>query len=209
MRNGAGSRDIGGEGVQQALLKLLEGREVQVPLSVAQGWNRSDVVQVDTTGILFVCAGTFSDLQEHGGASRPIGFNAEALDAHRAITVKQLLEFGMLAEFLGRVPIIVQLRRLSEPDLVRVLSEPPDAIVREYRELLQLDEIELKFTRPALREIARYANARGLGARGLRAIVEHVMSDVMFDAPERKTKTVSVDDDFVRRRLSDGLVVHH
>ncbi|MGA9522004.1 MAG: ATP-dependent Clp protease ATP-binding subunit ClpX [Myxococcaceae bacterium] len=209
MRNGAGSRDIGGEGVQQALLKLLEGREVQVPLSISQGWNRSDVVHVDTTDILFVCAGTFSDLQEHGGDSRPIGFNAAAAEANRVITVKQLLEFGMLAEFLGRVPIVVQLRRLSEPDLVRVLSEPPDAIVREYRELLQLDDIELKFTRPALREIARYANARGLGARGLRAIVEHVMSDVMFEAPERKAKTVSIDDELVRRRLKDGLVVLH
>jgi len=101
--------------------------------------------------------------------------------------------------------VIVQLGRLDEPDLVRILTEPPDAITREYRELMQLDDVELKFTRPALREIARYAVERGLGARGLRTVVEHVMSEAMFDAPERKQKLISVDEEFVRRRLKDGV----
>jgi ATP-dependent Clp protease ATP-binding subunit ClpX len=207
MRNGAGSRDIGGEGVQQALLKLLEGREVHVPLGVGQGWNRSDTVLVDTTEILFLCAGTFSDLQGGGLDGQPMGFNAEARSAGRGITVKQLIDYGMLAEFLGRLPVMVQLQALGEPDLVRVLTEPPDAITREYKELLGLDGIELKFTRGALREMSRFALRRGLGARGLRAIVEHVMSDVMFDAPERKARTLSVDEDYVRRRLADELRV--
>jgi ATP-dependent Clp protease ATP-binding subunit ClpX len=164
---------------------------------------------VDTTDILFICAGTFSDLQQYGVECRPIGFNQDGNAPIRAIDVKRLIDFGMLAEFLGRLPVMVQLQALEEPDLVRILTEPPDAITREYRELLQLDAIELKFTRAALREIARFAAARGLGARGLRAIVEHVMSDVMFEAPERKTKTVSVDDDLVRRRLEEGLVILH
>ena len=201
-RNGAGSRDIGGEGVQQALLKLLEGREIYVPLNLTQAWNKNDFVSVDTTDILFICAGTFSDLQEHGDEGRPLGFNAEALRSKRRIlTLKQLIDYGMLAEFLGRLPVMVHLDKLTEPDLVRILTEPPDAITREYRELMQLDEVEVKFTRPALREIARYALERGLGARGLRAVVEHVMSEVMFEAPERKNKTVAVDGEFVRRRL--------
>lgn len=209
-RNGAGSRDIGGEGVQQSLLKLLEGREVHVPLNVTQAWNKNDFVQVDTTDVLFICAGTFSDLQAHGDDGRPIGFNSDGTAAaRRPIGVKQLIEFGMLAEFLGRLPVMVHLQTLEEPDLVRVLTEPPDAITREYRELLQMDEIELKFTRPSLREIARYAIERGLGARGLRAIVEHVMSDIMFEAPERKSKAVTVDEELVRRRLKASPVLTH
>ncbi|MBX5484575.1 MAG: ATP-dependent Clp protease ATP-binding subunit ClpX [Myxococcaceae bacterium] len=202
-RNGAGARDIGGEGVQQALLKMLEGREVYVPLNLTQAWNKNDYVQVDTTDILFICAGTFSDLQDDGDEARPIGFQRDGgRPKPRRIDVKRLIDFGMLAEFLGRLPVMVQLEGLKEADLVRILTEPPDAITREYRELLQMDDIELKFSRPALREIARYAIDRGFGARGLRAIVEHVMADVMFEAPERMQKTVVVDDEFVRRRLS-------
>jgi ATP-dependent Clp protease ATP-binding subunit ClpX len=205
-RNGAGSRDIGGEGVQQALLKVLEGREIYVPLNLTQAWNKNDFAQVDTTDILFVCAGTFSDLQVNGEEARPLGFNAAPGQQARRIGVKQLIDYGMLAEFIGRLPVIVHLGRLEESDLVRILTEPPDAITREYRELMQLDEIELKFTRPALREIARYALERGLGARGLRTVVEHVMSEAMFEAPERKQKSLSVDEEFVRRRLKEGVI---
>jgi ATP-dependent Clp protease ATP-binding subunit ClpX len=206
-RSGAGSRDIGGEGVQQALLKMLEGREIYVPLNLTQAWNKNDFVPVDTTDILFICAGTFSDLQENGDEGRPLGFNAEGSSGRRGpITLKQLIDYGMLAEFVGRLPVVVHLDKLSEPDLTRILTEPPDAITREYRELMQLDEVALEFTRPALREIARYAADRGLGARGLRAVVEHVMSDAMFEAPERKGKSIRVDGEFVRRRLRGARV---
>ncbi|QSQ27716.1 ATP-dependent Clp protease ATP-binding subunit ClpX [Pyxidicoccus parkwayensis] len=203
-RNGAGSRDIGGEGVQQALLKLLEGREVYVPLNVTQAWNKSDFVQVDTRDILFICAGTFSDLHDYGDeGGRAMGFGAEdaAKRSRKRITTKQLVDFGMLAEFLGRLPVVVQLEKLGEPELIRVLTEPPDSIVREFRELLAMDDIELDFTHGALREVVHYSVDRGLGARGLRSILEFVMSDVMFEAPEHRRRQVEVDADFVRQRL--------
>jgi ATP-dependent Clp protease ATP-binding subunit ClpX len=203
-RNGAGSRDIGGEGVQQALLKLLEGREVFVPMNVTQTFNRGDFVPVDTRDILFICAGTFSDLHEYGGNvdSRPLGFGAQDIQkVRRRITTKQLVDFGILAEFLGRLPVVVQLDLLGEPELLRVLTEPPDSIVREYRELLGLDGIELELTDDALREVVRFSIDKGLGARGLRSILEHVMSDVMFEAPEHRRRQITVDQDFVRARL--------
>ncbi|MDQ3264626.1 MAG: ATP-dependent Clp protease ATP-binding subunit ClpX [Myxococcota bacterium] len=209
-RNGAGSRDIGGEGVQQALLKLLEGREVSVPLNVTQAWNKHDFVQMDTSDILFVCAGTFSDLFEYGEEKKAhaLGFGAaeQARELKKRVRVKELIDFGMLAEFLGRLPVVVQLELLGEEELLRVLTEPPDAIIREYKELLQLDDISLEFKETALREVVRYSLERGLGARGLRAILEHVMSEVMFDAPERKRRKVELDGAFVRARLSEAQV---
>ncbi|HEX5746449.1 MAG TPA: ATP-dependent Clp protease ATP-binding subunit ClpX [Archangium sp.] len=204
-RNGAGSRDIGGEGVQQALLKLLEGREVFVPMNVTQTFNRGDFVPIDTRDILFICAGTFSDLHEYGGNvdTRPMGFGAQDLQkVRRRVTTRQLVDFGMLAEFLGRLPVVVQLELLGEPELLRVLTEPPDSIVREYRELLGLDGIELELTDDALREVVRFSIDKGLGARGLRSILEHVMSDVMFEAPEHRRRQVTVDQGFVRTRLA-------
>ncbi|QRK07829.1 ATP-dependent Clp protease ATP-binding subunit ClpX [Archangium violaceum] len=209
-RNGAGSRDIGGEGVQQALLKLLEGREVFVPMNVTQAWNRGDFVPIDTRDILFICAGTFSDLHEYGGSveSRAMGFGAqEPQKVRKRITTKQLVEYGMLAEFLGRLPVVVQLELLGEPELLRVLTEPQDSIIREYRELLGLDGIELDVTEDALREVVRFSIEKGLGARGLRSILEHVMSDVMFEAPEHRRHQFTVDQGFVRSRLA-GLESH-
>jgi ATP-dependent Clp protease ATP-binding subunit ClpX len=203
-RNGAGSRDIGGEGVQQALLKLLEGREVFVPMNVTQAWNKSDFVQIDTRDILFICAGTFSDLHDFGDSgARPLGFGAEEAvrKVRRRISVKQLVDFGMLAEFLGRLPVVVQLHTLGEEELLRVLTEPPDSVLREFRELLAYDEIELDFTEQALRAVVRFSVDKGLGARGLRSILEYVMADVMFEAPECRRRRISVDADFVRTRL--------
>jgi ATP-dependent Clp protease ATP-binding subunit ClpX len=204
-RNGAGSRDIGGEGVQQGLLKMLEGREVFVPMNLTQAWNKSDFVQIDTRDILFICAGTFSDLHEYGeGGSRPVGFGSEEASRRvsKRISVKQLVDFGMLAEFLGRLPVMVQLQALGEEDLLRVLTEPPDSIIREFRELLAYDEIELDFAQEALREVVHFSAEKGLGARGLRSILEHVMADVMFEAPERGRGTFRVDGEFVRTRLN-------
>ncbi len=206
MKNGAGSRDIGGEGVQQALLKMLEGRDVVVPLSLAQHWAKSEYVTVDTRDILFICAGAFSDLLGYGeDERRPLGFFAREGGAQRRrIGFKQLVEFGMLPEFLGRLPVVVQLDALGPDELLRVLTDPPDAITREYRELLALDGVELEFTRGALEEIVRSALERNVGARGLRAMLEHVMTDLMFEAPERRRRTVRIDETFVRKRLKDA-----
>ena len=202
-RAGVGARDIGGEGVQQALLKILEGREILVPVNLAQHWQRHDAVTVDTTDILFVCAGTFTDVFAYAAEGRALGFGARdaARRAARRVRTRDLLEYGMLAEFLGRLPIVVQLDELGADELLEVLTVPPDAVVREVKELLSADGVEISFTDGALREIVRFALERGAGARGLRAIVEETVSDLLFEAPEHRGARVIVDLAFVRRRM--------
>jgi ATP-dependent Clp protease ATP-binding subunit ClpX len=201
-RTGAGSRDIGGEGVQQSLLKMLEGREIFAPLNVTQHWNKHDFVVVDTQDILFIAAGTFSDLRVTE-TSRPVGFGASGDDdgpARRA-TEKELLDFGLLAELLGRLPVRVELAPLGEDDLYLIMTGPPDAVVREYQALLKLDGVDLRFSEPALRLIARHCIRRRTGARSLRTLVEELCHDVMFEAPERKGETVEIDADIVAAHL--------
>jgi ATP-dependent Clp protease ATP-binding subunit ClpX len=202
-RSGVGARDIGGEGVQQALLKILEGREILVPINLAQHWQRNDAIAVDTTDILFVCAGTFTDLFAYSAEGRSLGFGARegGRRGGRRVRQKDLLEYGMLAEFLGRLPVVVQLDELGPDELLEVLTGPPDAVVREMKDLLAADGVELAFTDGGLREIVRFAVDRGGGARGLRAIVEETVADVLFEAPERRGTRVSVDAAFVRRRI--------
>jgi len=202
-RTGAGSRDIGGEGVQQAMLKLLEGREVFVPLNVTQHWNKHDFVQVDTRDILFICAGTFSDLRLYSGTTRTMGFGAtNAAEQQSRITARDLTDYGIIAEFLGRLPVTVELQDLGRDELLQILTVPPDSLVREYRERLQLDGVELHLTPGALEEIASYSIARRSGARGLRAIMEEVCHDVLFEAPEREGSKVTLDATAVRRKLA-------
>jgi ATP-dependent Clp protease ATP-binding subunit ClpX len=203
-RAGVGARDIGGEGVQQALLKILEGREILVPSSLGQHWQRHDAIAVDTTDILFVCAGTFTDVFAYAGEGRGLGFGARPglrRTAARRVRQRDLLDYGMLSEFLGRLPVVVQLDELGEEELLEVLTGPPDAVVREMKELLAGDGVELAFTDGALREVVRYAIERGAGARGLRAIVEEVVADLLFEAPERSGTRVSIDAGLVRRRV--------
>ena len=209
-RTGAGARDIGGEGVQQALLKLLEGREIFVPLNVTQHWNKHDFVQVDTSDILFICAGTFTDLFDDParGARRIRGFH-EALDGaappkekRRRLTHRDLLEYGMLGEFLGRLPIVVELEPLARDDLTRILVEPPDSLVREYREMLAMDGITLAIEPDALGAIADHALKSGYGARGLRGTLEEIMRDVMFDAPTRQEPVLHLTEPWVKERLA-------
>jgi ATP-dependent Clp protease ATP-binding subunit ClpX len=199
-RTGA-ARDIGGEGVQQALLKVLEGRELFVPLNVTQHWNKHDFVVVDTQDILFIAAGTFSDLRPYE-ESKAVGFTSgEPSRRHRPVTEKELLEYGLMAEFLGRMPVRVELDPLSEDELYRVLVEPPDAAVREYKTLLGMDGIDLQFTEEALRTVARFARERQTGARALRGFIEEICHEIMFEAPERRGETVVVDEAAARRHL--------
>jgi ATP-dependent Clp protease ATP-binding subunit ClpX len=205
-RTGAGSRDIGGEGVQQALLKLLEGREVFAPLNVTQHWNKHDFVVVDTQDILFIAAGTFSDLRLVD-EPRAVGFGAGASGAQgrvptRRVTEKELLDYGLLAEFLGRVPVRVELEALSSDDLLSIMTVPPDAVVREYQALLKLDGVDLRFSAGALRAIAAYCLRRKTGARSLRTLIEEICHDVMFDAPELKGETFEVDEAYALARLA-------
>ncbi len=200
-RTGAGSRDIGGEGVQQAMLKLLEGREIFVPLNVTQHWNKHDFVQVDTTDILFICAGTFTDLHQ-AQVDKKAGFGAAAArPGDQRLRVKDLIEYGMLAELLGRVPVHVQLGELTADELFLVLTAPPDSLAREYREALLLDGVELDLQESALRELVGYAVEKKLGARALRSILEEVLADVLFEAPERAGEKIAIDRDYVTARL--------
>jgi ATP-dependent Clp protease ATP-binding subunit ClpX len=209
-RTGAGARDIGGEGVQQAMLKLLEGREVFAPLNVTQHWNKHDFVVVDTQDILFIAAGTFSDLRL-ADPPKPVGFGAaterapaRAGSQGRRVTEKELLDYGLLAEFLGRLPVRVELGPLSEEDLFLVMTGPPDSVVREYQALLKMDGIDLRFSEAALRAVAQFCIRRRTGARSLRTLVEEICHDVMFDAPERAGESVVIDADFAMERL-EGL----
>ena len=205
-RTGAGARDIGGEGVQQAMLKLLEGSEIFVPLNVTQHWSKHDFVLVDTSEILFICAGTFSDMSLVRHDTKPMGFREKKArgktGGRRKIATKDLIEYGMLTELIGRLPIIVELDQLTSGDLMRILKEPPDSILKEYIHLLSLDDIDLKFTDSALNMVIAHAVKTTLGARGLRSIIEEVMHDIMFDAPALRGKKVSVDKKFAAKKLS-------
>ena len=200
-RTGAGSRDIGGEGVQQALLKLLEGREIFVPLNVTQHWNKHDFVQVDTSDILFICAGTFTDLHQVQ-VDKQVGFGSSSKRMGAArLRVKELIEYGMLAEMLGRLPVQVQLEELTSDELYQILTVPPDALAREYREALALDGVELDFQESALRAVVEFAVEKKLGARALRGILEEVLADVMFEAPEKHGEQVAIDRRYALARL--------
>src|SRR3954451_10766362 len=154
-RTGAGSRDIGGEGVQQGLLKMLEGREIFAPLNVTQHWNKHDFVVVDTQDVLFIAAGTFSALPL-AEIAKPVGFGADhegGATPTRRVTEKELLDYGFLAEFLGRLPVRVELDPLSEEDLYLIMTGPPDSVVREYQALLKIDDVDLRFSDEGVRTI--------------------------------------------------------
>lgn len=205
-RTGAGSRDIGGEGVQQSLLKFLEGTKVFVPYNITQHWSKHDFVQMDTTNILFICAGTFTDMKR-GKYQRTPGFKKGApvegpLPIDKRVAVEDLMEYGLIAELLGRLPVITELHELSEDHLVRIMTEPPDSILREYIQLLAMDEVELEVTDDALLACARYAKKRKLGARSLRTIFEDVMHDIMFEAPERSGEKIVISAKEVDEKLA-------